>query len=211
MNWAALLGPIPGIIGKKKMGKIGQHISTGLQDLGAKVGIGPIPNMLGLSGDKAIGNGLLGHIGGEHGLGSLGKFLTGDKAHMGQIPRYTPEQQDILHQLLGQGMANSDISGQEDLARKRFSEDTIPSIAERFVGMGGGMRGGGFQHALGGASADLEAQLKALRSGQGMQQLQLGLQPSFESMYSPASPGFLQHGLESALPMLLKSLFGGMI
>jgi hypothetical protein len=48
------------------------------------------------------------------------------------------------------------------------------------------------QSALGGAGADLGAQLASLRSQYGLQQSQLGMQPQFENVYQPGQEGMLQ-------------------
>jgi hypothetical protein len=51
--------------------------------------------------------------------------------------------------------------------RQQFEQQTIPGLAERFAGLGGGMGGGlsssGFGQAIGGAGAGLHAQLAGLR------------------------------------------------
>lgn len=137
---------------------------------------------------------------------SSGNFLFGDKPQEKQMPRFTPEQEEALSQLLQQGLGETDFSGIENLAMKRFQEETIPSIAERFTGMGGGQRSSAFQSALGRAGADLEAQLGALKPQFGMKKLALGLQPRFDMGYTPGSKGALQGisgQLGSMLPMLL--------
>jgi len=155
-------------------------------------------NILGLLGGGAIGGALTG-IGGK----GLSKFLTGNKPRQEQFQRFTPEQQSALDQLLQQGMEGLDISGVEGLARKRFQEETVPTLAERFTSMGaGGQMSSAFQSALGRAGSDLEAQLAALRSQFGMQQVGLGLQPRFDTGYMPGSPGLLGTGASSLMNLL---------
>ena len=164
----------------------------------------PLSALLGLLGGGAIGGTLLG------GKKSMSKLFMGEPERERQFQRFTPEQQSALDQLLKQGMESTDISGIEGLARKRFEEETIPSIAERFTAMGGGQRSSAFQSTLGRAGSDLEAQLAALRPQLGMQKLGMGLQPRFETAYQPSQPGMLQTGatsLASLLPMLM--LLGG--
>jgi len=129
-------------------------------------------------------------------------FFEGKPGQDVRQPRYTEEQDDVLNQLLQQGQQNMDFSGVEDLARKRFSEDTIPSIAERFTSMGGGQRSSAFESSLGRAGSDLEALLAALKPQFGQQQLQMGLQPRFDTRQTPAQPGFNQNMMQM-LPQLL--------
>ena len=82
-------------------------------------------------------------------------------------------------------------------ARRQFQTVGVPGLAERFTSIGGGQRSSAFQGALGSANAELESALAALGSQYGLQQqnsllqmLGLGLQPSFENIYMPRSPGF---------------------
>jgi len=151
---------------------------------------------LGLLGGGLLGGGLLG--GGK----GLSKFAFGDPARERQFQKFTPEQQSILDQLLRQGAQESDFSGLEQMARKRFEEETVPSIAERFTAMGDGQRSSAFQSALGRAGTGLETQLAALRSQAGMQKLGMGLQPRFDTGYSPATQGALGAGLPSIMSLL---------
>lgn len=139
-----------------------------------------------------------------------GNFFTGYNAYNQQLPRFTPEQQSALSQLLQQGMGNADFGGIENRARQNFATKTVPSLAERFTAMGGGQRSSAFQGALGSAASDLESQLAALRGQYGLQQLGLGLQPSFENIYIPQQGGLLQGAAPAVgqalgqLPMLLQ-------
>jgi len=141
---------------------------------------------------------------------SFSQFLFGKPAEEKRFQRYTPEQESALNQLLQQGLQGADFGGIEDIARKRFQEETVPTLAERFTSMGaGGQRSSAFESALGRAGSDLESQLAGLRGQFGMQQLGMGLQPRFESAYMPSQPGMAQGGLQALmqiLPMLLKSL-----
>jgi len=149
-------------------------------------------------------------------LGALGlksggsKFLFGAPEQERQFQRFTPDQQSALDQLLQQGLQDTDLSGVEDLARKRFQEQTIPSIAERFTAMGaGGQASSAFQSAHGRAGSDLEAQLAALRPQAGFQKLGMGLTPRFDTGFTPAQPGLAQGlsgGIGRLLPLLLKLL-----
>ncbi len=135
-------------------------------------------------------------------LGSGGNFFTGRKARTEQMPLYTPQGQENLNWLMSQGRQNMDFGPIEDRYKKMFQEETIPGIAERFTSMGGGQRSSAFNRALGGASADLNSQLAALRSDYGMQQMNMGLRPQFENVMHPAQPGFLQNMGSSIMGML---------
>ena len=137
----------------------------------------------------------------------LSSFMFGQPAQEKQFQKYTPGQESMLDNLMKQGSENVDFSGIEGLAKKRFEEDTIPSIAERFTAMGGGQRSSAFESSLGRSGSDLQAQLAAMRPQMGMQQLGMGLQPRFDSGYQPASQGFLGGGI-GALLQLLPMLLG---
>jgi len=158
---------------------------------------------------------IMGLLGGP-GVGALfgGKgasnLLFGSKGQSQQFPRFEQDQQSALSQLLQQGLSETDFGGVEDLARKRFGEETIPSIAERFTRMGG-QRSSEFEGSLGRAGSDLETQLAALRPQMGMQKLGMGMQPRFDTGYQPGTPGMLQGlggSVGAMLPMLLKLLGG---
>ena len=136
-----------------------------------------------------------------------GNFLTGYNGYNQQLPRFTQEQQSALSQLLSQGLGNSNFQGIENRARQNFSNKTVPSLAERFasLGSGGSQRSSAFTGALGSAASDLESQLAALRGQYGLQQLGLGLTPSFENIYIPQQGGLLQ-GAAPGIGQLLGQL-----
>lgn len=154
---------------------------------------------------KGVG-GIVG-LGGRGGGGGGGRFIGEMPAQKEKIGKFEPDQLSILKQLLTQGFESIGGTGIDDLARKRFSEDTIPSIAERFTAMGsGGQRSSAFQGTLGRAGSDLEAQLAAMGQQRGMQKLGMGLQPRFDTAYSPASQGMYQPGRQSNLMSMLPSI-----
>ena len=143
------------------------------------------------------------YAGGSHIYKHNRGFFEGSPEQDIRQPRFTEEQEDILNQLLQQGGQNMDFSGIEDLAQKRFQEETIPSLAERFTSMGaGGQRSSAFQSSIGRAGSDLQAQLAALKPQFGMQQLQMGMQPRFNTTQQQARPGVNQ-ALMQMLPLLL--------
>jgi hypothetical protein len=161
-------------------------------------------------------------------------FIFGKRAKTQQLPTINPQQQQLQSQLLQYLMQQlsqqQDLSPEdaergfapyENLARENFSQKTIPSLAERFTGMGsGGQRSSAFQSALGQAGSGLESNLAALRSQYGLQQQQmgtqrqsqlanllgLGLSPRQENIYMSRQPGFLE---STALPAA-SALGGGL-
>lgn len=156
----------------------------------------------------------------------LMELLFGKGDRFKQVPTLDPSQQQALQGILsqlgmmgGQGGAYSGaqnylsglLSGDpkafaqfEAPYRQEFEQKTLPGIAERFAGlnpMGGGLSSSGFGQALGGAGAQLQAQLAglhgALRQGAAGQSLNqfnqlanLGLGArTFENAYQPGSTG----------------------
>jgi len=136
---------------------------------------------------------------------SIGRFFGGRRGKFIQSPRYTPGQESALNTLLQQGMSQTDSQALEERYRKQFGESTVPGLAERFTGMGGGQRSSAFAGSLGRAGTDLESQLAALRQQAGMQKLQQGLTQRFDTNYMAGDPGVLGGIAGPAL----KGLLGG--
>lgn len=152
---------------------------------------------------------------------ALTEFFQGTPAQTTQLPRFAPNQQsalnDILSMALG-GLRDNKFSFDPiaQTARTQFQTQTVPGIAEQFTGIGGGQRSSAFQGALGSAASGLEEKLAALRSGYNINQqsqlqnlLGIGLTPSFENIYMPQQGGFLQGaagGIGQSIPMLLAML-----
>jgi len=139
---------------------------------------------------------------------SIKKFFFGSKRKKEQLPRYTPQQEQALNQLLSQGMSNQNPQAIEDRYTRMFEEDIMPGIAEQFTGMGA-QGSGAFRSALGRAGGDLASQLAALRSGRGMQQTQIGLTPQFDTNIVPGTPGYFQKNLSSLEQMIFAMASGG--
>lgn len=157
-------------------------------------------------------------------------FWTGNKDQISQQSTLDKGQQGLLSSLLqmlqgqqGQGgnyQQSQDYLGRmisgsgEDYERfaapfkTQFEQQTLPGIAERFAGLGGGLGGGtmgssGFAQALGGAGtqfqsnlANLYAQIQQQAAGQAMGQFNnlagMGLGTrAFENIYQPGSTGAL--------------------
>jgi hypothetical protein len=138
-------------------------------------------------------------LGGVNALFGGGGF-KGKKAQPVKISPFSSTGQQGLDWLVNQGQQNADFGGIEDRYRKQFNEQTIPSLAERFTGMGSGAQeSSAFQSSLGRAGSDLESQLAALRSQYGLQQMQTGLRPQYEVGMEAAKPGFLQGAFRGAM------------
>lgn len=172
-------------------------------------------------------------------MSSIMDFLFGQKGKMMTAPTMTGGQQDLLSQLLG-GLSGSNVGGGamgagmqnlsqllssspeafkafEAPAMRQFQQQIVPSLAERFSGMGSGSQGSSaFGQQLGAAGAGLSenlAQLRAQLQQQALSQLmgfgQMGLGArSFENMYRPATQGFLG-GISPGIGAGLTSGFGG--
>ena len=110
-------------------------------------------------------------------------FLFGEGEKTEEFQKYSPQQIDIFKQLGGgaQGQLPQAFEFLQSIlsqspeafksfeapARRQFEEQTIPSIAERFSGMGA-QKSSAFGQQLGQAGAGLEENLAAQRSGLGM-------------------------------------------
>lgn len=119
-------------------------------------------------------------------------FLFGGQSKMKPVPTMTPEQQALLKQLLG-GLGGPMEAGIGNLMKilqggdaafkeyeapmmRKFNEEIIPGIGERFAGMGAGAQSSSaFPQALSQASGSLTEALAAQRAGlqnQALSQLQ---------------------------------------
>lgn len=178
-------------------------IQGGLGGAGAGAALGSAVPGIG----TAIGAGL-GAVGG----GLAGLFGGGQKGGIKQVSTVNPQQQQILQFLLqqGQGGLQNPYGGFApiaDQARNQFSQNTVPSLAERFTSMGNSsLSSPAFASQLGQAGAGLEEALAALQSQYGMKNQQqalsllaLGLSPSFQNFYQGSQPGFGENLLSGTL------------
>jgi len=140
-------------------------------------------------------------------------FLFGKGEKTEQFQNFTPEQQGSLNEILGGARSqlpsgfdflSSILSGSPEAqarfeapARRAFAEETLPSIAERFTGLGA-QKSSAFGQQLGKAGAALEENLAAQRAGRSfdaLSQLQqllgTGLTQQFDNVFRPATTGFL--------------------
>ena len=197
----------------KYLKKLAPIIKTGVGMLpGGSIlshGVDPLINQIGYHGKNQQQGG--DQQGGQQqgGGGMLDQLMM---MLMGQGPQevksniYNEGQEGILDWLMNQGQQNMDFSGMEDLAMKRFNEDIIPSLSERFTSMGeGGQRSSAFASSMGRAGSDLSAQLAALRPQMGMQQLQMGLRPRSQISFQGGQGGMME-GLMGQLPQLIQYL-----
>lgn len=115
-------------------------------------------------------------------------------------PKVTPQQSQILNQLLSMGFGGLQNLMQQpqqpfnidpilQRARTQFQTETIPSLAERFSALPGqgGQRSSAFAGSLGAAGSGLEEALAALQAQSGLQQQEFGLRQRGQEM------GFLQN------------------
>lgn len=142
--------------------------------------------------------------GGSDWLSNLLQFLFGQNAEDKQYDLYGPEQQQAFSQILQQalgGLQNNptDFTPIERQAREGFTQNTIPSIAERFTSLGS-QGSSAFGNRLGAAGAGLETNLAAMKSGHNLQRSQLlqnlaglGLAPQKQNVFMPRQPGFLEN------------------
>lgn len=140
---------------------------------------------------------------------SLKNFLVGSPGQQVQFNRFTPQQQGLQNQSIGQLMSmlqgaggNFNFEPIAQQARTGFQTQTVPMLAERFASLGSNKRSSGFEGQLGSAAAGLEEGLAGLQSkynlAAGGQQnqllsllLNLAMQPSFETGYRPGTSGLL--------------------
>ncbi len=183
-------------------------------------------------------------------LSNIGSTLFGSEEKLKKLPTMTPEQQSQLMQVLqhldpsgqlGQAYEQSLGGLQEfmdpsseamqrfsDPYMRQFEQQTVPGLAERFAGAGGGLGGGlsssGFGQALSSAGSDLQSNLASMKTGlqrqaigdimnqyTGMSQQGLGAQP-FAYGRQQAEPGLLGHYAQAGFPGFGQGLsaFGGM-
>ena len=113
--------------------------------------------------------------------------------------RTTTPDQDIalqnLSQRIPQGIQNLNLPGSQsnfapiaNEARRNFSQNTIPTLAERFAGLG--RNSSGLQQSLGGAAAHFESQLASAQAQHGLQEQSLQSNNLFNSLGAFLHPQF---------------------
>jgi len=139
-------------------------------------------------------------MGGQGGMfGKPGEFQ--------QLQTMNPEQIQMMQNIMGgagqgmdfyKGILGGDQSQLDKLSAplmRQFERETVPGIAGRFAA-GNSMRGSAFQNSLGRAGTDLETNIGALQANllnqaagglTGM--AGMGMQPTFQNIYRPQTPG----------------------
>lgn len=154
---------------------------------------------------------------------SLSDILLGKPASYEKVPSgFSPEQMNVLQQILGMGAQGLGTGAIEENARRGFKQNTVPLLSERFAAQNA-TGSSGYQNALQGAGTELESRLAALRQGNANNLLQLGLTPTQDYRFIPQGQGlaapligagadvlsaFGPTGASSIID-LFKSLFGG--
>lgn len=150
-------------------------------------------------------------------------FFSGTKDRFETRPRFNPEIQSALSQLLQRGLAGTQ-EGQGGFApiaereTRRFQEETVPSIAERFTTLGA-QGSSGFADALSRGGTQLGTNLAALgsqhelqRQNQFMQMLGMGTQQQEDTIFTPGQQGLfgaMAPGLGTGLGALAGTMMGG--
>ncbi len=188
----------------------GASLGSSFPGLGTAVG-GGLGGLLGLLGGGLSGGGgqqnQQPQLTSNQGLASnFGRIQSQDVPGAGTFlrsPIFGQEQQSAQMSLLQQALQGLQQQGTPSFgpireeALRRFSEEGIPSIAERFTSMGGTRKGSSaFGQQVGSARAGLESQLAGQEQQFGQQNLQnlmqmlgVGLQPQFETTHFPQDPG----------------------
>ena len=140
------------------------------------------------------------------------RSFTGTSPKMKQQQMFTPEQQNVLSQLLQMGMGGiQDPQAQEQQAMNQYRENVVPGIMERFRGVGGGqgqnMASSGLGQMLMGSGQQLAGNLESQRYGRGMQQLGMGLGRQFENYQTQGTQGALPGLAKAGLSMFLPGMF----
>jgi len=154
---------------------------------------------------------------GELGGDRKGSFWSGYSDYTKQLPILSPEQITAMNALLpgtveqlrGQQF---DFSPIEEKSRRDFQRYTEPGLANRFAAFGGGTSTDAYRQALASARSEHELGLAGLKSEYGLKQqtqalnlLNTLLQPQYQNLYFPSTPGFGQSFAANALPQLASS------
>jgi hypothetical protein len=128
----------------------------------------------------------------------------GTPSRFEKIKRFAPGQEAGIEQMLSQALGGLQGMGGapsfepiRERAMKTYQEDIVPSLAERFSGIGA-QRSSGFREALSKGGTDLastlagmESQFGQQRFGNLMQMLGVGLTPTEETGYFAGREGAL--------------------
>lgn len=148
----------------------------------------------------------------------LEEFFSGRGPQTHQLSTVTPQQENVLNQLLGsvpsQLLQSLSFEPIAQAAQQRFQQQTLPTIAERFGSMNA-KRSSGYNQAIANAMENLQTNL-AGQQAQFQQQgqsvlanlLGLGLRPQFENVFEPGQESGLTSLLREILPMAARAGIG---
>jgi hypothetical protein len=137
--------------------------------------------------------------------------MMGKKPSIASVDKFNSGQTGSMNKMLEIAMSQMDPSRMSfDPIRQRlmslYQQTVLPSIAERFTGMGNGQGSSAFLGELTGGTNDFMERMGTLESQYNQQMLpqylrmaELGLTPLQEHMYMPGSKGMLQSGGEALM------------
>jgi hypothetical protein len=140
-----------------------------------------------------------------------GGVMMGKKPSIVSVDRFTSRETGAMNKMLEMAMSQMDPSRMSsDPMRQRlmslYQQQILPSIAERFTGMGDGQGSSAFLGELTSGTNDFMERMGTLESQYNMQMLpqylrmgEIGLTPRQEHMYAPGSKGMLQSGGEALM------------
>lgn len=149
------------------------------------------------------------------------ELLLGKPGQIQGVSPYSPEALQDMSRLRQTGfdiLANPSAGFQPiaQQARTRFGQQTVPMLAERFLGSGQNLASSGLTQQLGQAGAGLEEALAAMQAqyglqnrSQALQALSMGLQPQYQFFQTPEQQGLVGSLLPMALQAGLGYLTGG--
>ncbi len=144
-----------------------------------------------------------------------GNWFSGYKSGFQNIPRFDQQQAGGIDSTLQQALqllSNPLSSPGSQQLQNNFYSDVVPGLAERFAGLGSGsgaLRSSAYQGSLGQAGANLQSLLGQQGFNQGLQLLQQGLTPKYETAHLPGQGplgGILSPELIAALTKILGML-----
>lgn len=139
-------------------------------------------------------------------------FLYGRPDQNLQLPKFTPQQADIMNLLLAQGSQNFNPDYLSQRAREQYTGQTAPGLADRFSQFGkNSPTTNSFGTGIAG-TGDLEERLGALRARIGQSQLGMGLKPSYENIYLPGggNGNGLSNDLFQGKPVTAANIYKGL-
>ncbi len=142
--------------------------------------------------------------------GAAGDWWNGRQASNEQVPRFTPAQSKYQESVIGDLMKNkADFGPIRDEELRRFKEETAPYLAERYFGKNPNSFGSAYPEALGRGGAGLGSKLAAMQSqyeaDREGRQMNVALQPSFDTLRRQREPGFKDTFNKDIVPNLIQA------